>query len=86
MTMNHDHMNMTNKNTSHEHHDMSSMNHDHMDMSSHEHTSHAGMDSMDMSDMKRRFWWAFFLMLPIIIITPFMGIHLPFTFTFPGSS
>lgn len=54
MTMNHDHMNMTNKNTSHEHHDMSSMNHDHMDMSSHEHTSHAGMDSMDMSDMKRR--------------------------------
>lgn len=86
MTMNHDHMNMTNKNTSHEHHDMSSMNHDHMDMSSHEHTSHAGTDSMDMSDMKRRFWWAFFLMLPIIIITPFMGIHLPFTFTFPGSS
>ncbi|UVV92622.1 copper-translocating P-type ATPase [Leuconostoc mesenteroides] len=86
MTMNHDHMNMTNKNTSHEHHDMSSMNHDHMAMSSHEHTSHAGMDSMDMSDMKRRFWWAFFLMLPIIIITPFMGIHLPFTFTFPGSS
>lgn len=86
MTMNHDHMNMTNKNTSHEHHDMSSMNHDHMDMSSHEHTSHAGMDSMDMSDMKRRFWWAFFLMLPIIIITPFMDIHLPFTFTFPGSS
>ncbi|MDN6491920.1 MAG: copper-translocating P-type ATPase, partial [Leuconostoc sp.] len=86
MTMNHDHMNMTNKDTSHEHHDMSSMNHDHMDMSSHEHTSHAGMDSMDMSDMKRRFWWAFFLMLPIIIITPFMDIHLPFTFTFPGSS
>lgn len=86
MTMNHDHMNMTNKDTSHEHHDMSSMNHDHMDMSSHEHTSHAGMDSMDMSDMKRRFWWAFFLMIPIIIITPFMGIYLPFTFTFPGSS
>lgn len=86
MTMKHNQMNMTNQDTLHEHHDMSSMHHDHMDMSSYEHTSHAGMDSMDMSDMKHRFWWAFFLMIPIIIITPFMGIYLPFTFTFPGSS
>lgn len=59
-----------------------------MDMSSHHHMSMSsddGMAGMDMSDMKRRFWWSFALMVPIIIITPFMGMHLPFTITFPGS-
>ena len=59
-----------------------------MDMSSHHHMSMSsddGMAGMDMSDMKRRFWWSFALMVPIIIITPFMGMHLPFTVTFPGS-
>ncbi|WP_294975923.1 copper-translocating P-type ATPase [uncultured Leuconostoc sp.] len=44
-----------------------------------------GMANMDMTDMKRRFWWSFGLMVPIIIITPFMGLSLPFTLNFPGS-
>ena len=45
-----------------------------------------GMANMDMLDMKRRFWWSFGLMIPIIIITPFMGMSLPVTLTFPGSN
>lgn len=80
MNMNHNHMNMNYQETQEKtEHSMSNMNHSH----GHE---HSGMPSMNMSDMKRRFWWSFYLMIPIIIITPFMGLALPFTFTFPGST
>lgn len=72
--------------TEHQHHDdmnmadMQGMSSHHMHMS-----DDPGMASMDMSDMRRRFWWSFGLMIPIIIITPFMGMSLPWTLTFPGS-
>lgn len=78
--MNHEQENHMSHNHS-QHDETSHMSHDmaHMSMTS------PGMASMDMHDMKRRFWWSFALMIPIIIITPFMGITLPFTLTFPGS-
>jgi P-type Cu2+ transporter len=81
------------KMTEHSHHDMADTPMtenmaDHDDMSQHHMhmTADPGMANMDMTDMKRRFWWSFGLMIPIIIITPFMGLSLPFTLTFPGSN
>ncbi|MBZ6009901.1 copper-translocating P-type ATPase [Leuconostoc gelidum] len=80
------------KMTEHSHHDMADMpmteNMADHDMSQHHMhmTADPGMANMDMTDMKRRFWWSFGLMIPIIIITPFMGLSLPFTLTFPGSN
>lgn len=76
-------------------HDMSQMSHsDSMaDMSSmSQHSGHmhmmagGSMMNMDMGDMRRRFWWSLILMVPIIFITPLMGLDLPFTKTFPGSN
>lgn len=59
------------------HHDMTA-HHQHM-------SDDPGMANMDMTDMKRRFWWSVILMIPIIVLSPFMGMTLPFTLTFPGS-
>lgn len=65
------------------------INHDHTSHSLSQHHMHmpdnSGMVHMDMSDMKKRFWWSLGLMIPIIIMTPFMGMRLPFTLTFPYS-
>ncbi len=59
------------------HHDMTGMPHDH-DM--------PGMAHMDhMGNFKQKFWVSLIVALPIFILSPFMGIDLPFQFTFPGS-
>ena len=61
-------------------HDMEnhSMHMDHGDMG-HEH------HMMDMGDMNRRFWVSLGLMLVIIVLSPMMGMTLPFTITgIPG--
>ncbi|MDT2659904.1 copper-translocating P-type ATPase [Enterococcus hulanensis] len=66
----------------HDHHDMNhGMNgHDHHEM------DHGGMDhSMHMGNFKQKFWLSLVLSLPIIILSPMMGMQLPFQFTFPGS-
>lgn len=49
--------------------------HDHSD---HDHSGHAAM-------YKRKFFISLILGIPIMIFSPMMGVHLPFTFTFPGS-
>jgi Cu2+-exporting ATPase len=65
-------------------HDMH-MDHNQMDHGNMDHDM-AGMDHMDhMGNFKRKFWVSLVAALPIFILSPFMGIDLPFQFTFPGS-
>ncbi|MBM7710759.1 heavy metal translocating P-type ATPase [Enterococcus xiangfangensis] len=76
----------------HDHHDHASatMNghgphHENHEMNGHDH-DHGGMDhSMHMGNFKQKFWLSLVLSLPIIVLSPMMGIQLPFQFTFPGS-
>ncbi|MGG5371541.1 copper-translocating P-type ATPase [Enterococcus sp. AZ196] len=66
----------------HDHHDMNHgmSEHDHHDM------DHGGMDhSMHMGNFKQKFWLSLVLSIPIIVLSPMMGMKLPFQFTFPGS-
>lgn len=68
-------------------HDMSAMHMDH-DQMNHGNMDHdmAGMAHMDhMGNFKRKFWVSLVAALPIFILSPFMGIDLPFQFTFTGS-
>ncbi|EOL43381.1 copper-transporting ATPase CopB [Enterococcus caccae ATCC BAA-1240] len=45
-----------------------------------------GMDhSMHMGSFKQKFWFSLVLAIPIIFLSPMMGVDLPFQFTFPGS-
>lgn len=45
-----------------------------------------GVMHMDhMGNFKRKFWVSLIAALPIFVLSPFMGIDLPFQFTFPGS-
>ncbi len=49
-------------------------------------TTSDGMGSMaHMGNMKRRFWVALIAAVPVFILSPFMGLNLPFQTTFPGS-
>lgn len=91
--MNHSHMNheMSGMDHGHKDHEMSGMNHSHMnhEMSGmdHSHMDHGmgGMDhSMHMGNFKQKFWLSLVLAIPIVILSPMMGIELPFQFTFPG--
>lgn len=58
----------------------SSMGHDHMQMN-----GHGDMGSMDMGNLRRKFWVSLILTIPIILLSPMMGMRLPFQLTFPGS-
>ncbi len=88
--MDHDHM----------HHDMnhmdhSQMNHDmgHMNMHGmgcgmdmgHGGMDHGSMGHMHMGNLKLKFWISLILTIPIIIMSPMMGMKMPFQVTFPGS-
>lgn len=78
----HDHDKMDHSMHGHEHHEMDhGMNgHDHHEM------DHGGMDhSMHMGNFKQKFWLSLVLAIPIIVLSPMMGMQLPFQFTFPGS-
>ena len=44
-----------------------------------------GGHMMHMGNLKRKFWLSLILSLPIIFMSPAMGVHLPFQFSFPGS-
>ncbi|WP_082330675.1 heavy metal translocating P-type ATPase [Companilactobacillus heilongjiangensis] len=56
-----------------------------MDMSSgHDMMMHGG-HMMDMGDLRQKFWISLALAIPVFILSPFMGLHLPFQFQFPGS-
>ncbi len=67
-----------------------SENHEHMDHAAmehnHEHGGHSGMDhSMHMGNLKPKFFISLILTIPIILMSPMMGLDLPFQFQFPGS-
>lgn len=92
--MDHEHMNHDMGNMDHEHmnHDMSHMNHGNMghDMSHMGHMNMSGMDHgsmghMHMGNLKLKFWISLILTIPIIIMSPMMGMKMPFQVTFPGS-
>lgn len=40
---------------------------------------------MHMGNLKRKFWVSLILTLPILVMSPMMGMRLPFQLTFPGS-
>ena len=93
-SMDHSHMDheISGMDHGHKDHEMSGMNHSQMnhEMSGmeHSHMDHemSGMDhSMHMGNFKQKFWLSLVLAIPIVILSPMMGIELPFQFTFPGS-
>lgn len=78
----------------HNHHEMHDMDHSmhtgnkqsHEGHMNHDHHEMGGMDhSMHMGNFKQKFWLSLILAIPIIVLSPMMGIELPFQFTFPGS-
>lgn len=61
---------------------MEKMHHDHqMDMSEHD-MDMGGGHMMHMGNLKRKFWVSLVLTLPIILMSPMMGMQLPFQLTF----
>ncbi len=73
MNMNH------NENMNHSMDNTSSMNMGGQDMMMH------GGHMMHMRNLKKKFWVSVVLSLPIIFLSPAMGVHLPFQFSFSGS-
>jgi len=65
---------------------MAGMSHmDHMNMD-HDMGDMAGMAHMHhMGNFKQKFWVSLIAAIPVFVLSPFMGLHLPFQFTFPGS-
>ena len=72
---------------------MSHMDHKNMDHAMHEgmdhmnmdHDMHGGMDhSMHMGNFKQKFWLSLIVAIPIVLMSPMMGVTLPFQFHFPG--
>lgn len=61
--------------------DMSSMDHGQMD----DEMDMGGGHMMHMGNFKQKFWLSLIVAIPIFILSPFMGIQLPFQFTFTGS-
>lgn len=78
---NHDHLvDERRQAMNHEHH-----SHEGMDHSQH-HGAHEEMDhSMHHGNFKQKFWLSLALAIPILFISPMMGVDLPFQFQFPGS-
>lgn len=78
---NHDHLvDEGHQAMNHEHH-----SHEGMDHSQH-HGAHEEMDhSMHHGNFKQKFWLSLALAIPILFISPMMGVDLPFQFQFPGS-
>lgn len=59
---------------------------DHKAHESQHHEGHGAMDhSMHHGNFKQKFWVSLMIALPIIFISPMMGMDLPFQFYFPGS-
>lgn len=87
-----DHMgDMHQMNHEHMHHHTDEMNHNqmghnmnHMNMD-HGHMDHGSMGHMHMGNLKLKFWISLILTIPIIIMSPMMGMKMPFQVTFPGS-
>lgn len=70
------------KHMNHQAHQMEGMDHSTM----HGDDQMSGMDhAMHMGNFKQKFWFSLVLAIPIIFLSPMMGVDLPFQFTFPGS-
>lgn len=70
------------KHMNHQAHQMEGMDHSTM----HGDDQMSGMDhGMHMGNFKQKFWFSLVLAIPIIFLSPMMGVDLPFQFTFPGS-
>nr|WP_081006657.1 heavy metal translocating P-type ATPase [Apilactobacillus kunkeei] len=88
--MDHEHMghDMSHMDHSHMGHDMGHMNMSGMgcgmDMG-HGGMDHGSMGHMHMGNLKLKFWISLILTIPIIIMSPMMGMKMPFQVTFPGS-
>ncbi|MHA8137643.1 heavy metal translocating P-type ATPase [Lactobacillaceae bacterium Scapto_B20] len=88
-----DHGNHDMKNMDHGNHDMKNMdmNHGDHDMKGMDMSHGGGMmmnhggHMMNMGNLKLKFWVSFALMIPILIMSPMMGMRLPFQFFFKGS-
>lgn len=60
--------------------------HNHSDHEDHSHHGHGGHNHSHHADLfKKKFFASLFLGVPILFISPMMGITLPFQFTFPYS-
>ena len=73
-----EHMNMN------EHEHMNMNEHEHMNMNKQEHMAMGG-HSHHAQMFKKKFIYSLFLGIPILILSPMMGINLPFTIIFKGS-
>ena len=71
--------NLDNMNMNHSGNMKHSMNMGGQDMMMH------GGHMMHMGNLKKKFWVSVVLSLPIIFLSPAMGVHLPFQFSFSGS-
>lgn len=61
------------------------MNDDMMDMNMDHDTMNHGGHMMHMGNLKQKFWVSLILTIPIILMSPMMGMDLPFQFSFTGS-
>ncbi|KRK64933.1 cation transport ATPase [Companilactobacillus tucceti DSM 20183] len=66
-------------------HDMHNMDDMNMEDMGNGHMMMHGGHMMDMGDLRKKFWISLVLAIPVFILSPFMGLHLPFQFQFPGS-
>ncbi|HLW09303.1 MAG TPA: copper-translocating P-type ATPase, partial [Fermentimonas sp.] len=74
-----------NNSTADHDHDLSN-NNGHEGNEDHKHSGHDHMGHMEhMGNLKHKFWISLIITFPILLLSSFMGIDLPFQFTFPGS-
>ena len=73
-------------NNSEEHNHQNHMNHsNHMHHDNHESHNHHSGHAHHHGNFKVKFFVSLIFAIPIILLSPLMGINLPFQFTFPGS-
>src|SRR5690554_982363 len=71
------HVHVMNNKTSHAIHD---------GQENHDHSGHGHMGHMEhMGNLKLKFWVSLIITIPILFLSNFMGIELPFQISFPGS-
>lgn len=73
-------------NNGEEHNPQNHMNHsNHMHHDNHESHNHHSGHAHHHGNFKVKFFVSLILAIPIILLSPMMGVNLPFQFTFPGS-
>ena len=91
----HEHHDHHEHNVDHEHHEHNHYHHDHHDHHDHhsehhehnhdEHHNHSNHHDHHHADFKQLFLWSLPLALPILVLSPMMGVSLPFQFSFQYS-